>query len=82
MPIADKPTEFGGKVQKNGIQPRKTPINGEGHEPSASEKLRLIYTTGQDADSTLTPDGGVSFHGDDQAQIDALKANLAKLPRL
>lgn len=60
MPADLPPSEFGGKVQKNGIQPqspnarspRGFPPAG-GHEPTASEKLRLVYMTGQDEDSTM-----------------------------
>lgn len=38
-----EPSEFGGKVGQNGFQP--TPP----HVPEAFEKLRAIYTTGDDS---------------------------------
>lgn len=64
MAVRDKPSEYGGRVQRNGIQPPVTPKGAPGHEPTASEKLRLIYQTGQDEDSTRNPDSErESFNG-------------------
>lgn len=63
MAARDKPSEYGGKVQRNGIQPPVAPSGAPGHELTASEKLRMIYQTGQDADSTKLPDNGESFNG-------------------
>lgn len=63
MAVRDKPSEYGGKVQRNGIQPPVTPKGAPGHEPTASEKLRLTYLTGQDEDSTKAPDNGEAFSG-------------------
>jgi hypothetical protein len=63
----DRPTEFGGKVQRNGIQPPKAPLPSRsiptGHVPYAYELLRLQYQTGQTADSTRAPDKGEAFAG-------------------
>ena len=49
------PSEFGGKVQKNRVQPSP-------HVPTASEKLMLLYTTG-DVDGSKNPDAGEAFSG-------------------
>lgn len=49
------PGEFDGKTQRNGIQPFP-------HEPTASEKLSLVYRTGSEA-GDAKPDGGVAFTG-------------------
>lgn len=48
-------SEFGGKIQKNGIFPPVAPSGLPGHEPTAIEKLRLLRTTGQDEDTTRIP---------------------------
>lgn len=49
MPDAlGKPSEFGGKVQPNRVQPPP-------HVPTPSERLMLMYTTG-DESGTLPPD--------------------------
>lgn len=50
-----KPSEFGGKAQKNGIQPAEPATSPFGHTMTASEELRLIYTTGQDKDQSMDP---------------------------
>lgn len=64
MPDPLPPSEFGGKVQKNRIQPPATPEGGAGHQPSVSEQLLLMYTTGQIEDSTRDPEKlGESFQG-------------------
>jgi hypothetical protein len=56
MPDAfSQPSEFGGRIQRNGIQPLP-------HIPTASEKLSLMYRTG-DVDGSKEPDGGLSFSG-------------------
>jgi hypothetical protein len=39
MPDPGPPSEFGGKIQRNGVQPPP-------HEPTASEQLSLMYRTG------------------------------------
>ena len=49
MPDAlGKPSEFGGKIQKNGVQPPP-------HVPTASERLSLLYRTGSES-GTVDPD--------------------------
>lgn len=56
MPDAlGKPSEFGGKIQRNGVQPSP-------HIPTASERLSLIYRTG-DPDGTKDADGGLTMSG-------------------
>lgn len=67
--MAEMPaSEFGGKVQKNTIQPPVTPLGHPGHtDLDAAEKLRLQYLTGQpgdmEQDSTRPPDNGEAFTG-------------------
>lgn len=63
MPDRGAPSEFGGKVQRNGIQPPVSPSGMKGHTPDANEKLRLFYQTGQTEDSTKLRDGGETFSG-------------------
>lgn len=64
MSMFDQPTEYGGKVQRNTIQPPVTPRGHKGHtELTNDERLRLIYMTGQDEDTTRDPDGGEAFSG-------------------
>lgn len=59
-----KPSEFGGTTQRNGIAPPVTPNGHTGHvDLLALEKLRLIYLTGQDEDTTRKPDDGEAFTG-------------------
>lgn len=71
-----KASEFGGSDGKHGIQPEKPDaVTKEGvpapsgHLPTASEKLRLIYTTGtedQQADVDLAiMDGWAHDEGDE-----------------
>lgn len=55
MPDPYKPSEFGGKVRKNRVQPLP-------HIPTASEAVMLGYTTG-DASGVSDPDGGEAFNG-------------------
>jgi len=55
MPGAGAPSEFGGKVRLNRTQPPP-------HEPTASEKLMLGYTTG-DETGDKRPDKGEAFSG-------------------
>lgn len=69
-------SEFGGKPQRNGIQPPLTPQGKHGHSLTVSERLRMIYTTGQDADSTRDRDGGEAFTG-----ILPLAEQLAVMPK-
>lgn len=45
MPDPGPPSEFGGKVRPNRVQPPP-------HEPTASEKLMLLYTTGDETGAT------------------------------
>lgn len=52
---ANKPSEFGGAVNKLGIQPPP-------HIPTASEQLSLMYRTG-DVDGSKPEDGGLAFSG-------------------
>lgn len=71
MPDRGKPSEFGGKVQKNGIQPQVPvalsprgvpPVSG--HEMTPSEELRQIYRTGT-TDQTADPDPDAFVGGRD-----------------
>lgn len=63
MPDKYPPSEFGGKVQKNRVQPPVRPDGVVGHiRPTASEKLMLTYTTGFD-DNLHDPDDGSAFTG-------------------
>ena len=63
MPAQGKPSEFGGKVQDNTIQPAdpgalspKGNVYEGGHILTASEELRLPYLTGTtDQDAPLDP---------------------------
>jgi len=57
MPDKFKPSEFGGKVRKNRVQPPP-------HVATSSEKLMLGYTTG-DPEPTVDsmPDDGSAFAG-------------------
>lgn len=55
MPGAGPPSEFGGRQQRNRVQPPP-------HEPTASEMLMLGYTTG-DESGALAPDDGAAFNG-------------------
>lgn len=68
------PSEFGGKTQPNGIQPPRTPRGQAGHTMTESERLRMIYQTGQDEDSTAMPDNGEAFSG--LVDIETQKASL------
>lgn len=63
MPDSFPPSEYGGKVQRNTVQPPRTPRGHKGHTPTASEKATLMYTTGDDEDSTKPPDNGEAFSG-------------------
>lgn len=60
---SNKPSEFGGKSQKNTIQPPITPRGGRGHTPTPSEEMHLLYATGQTVDSTRPPDTGEAMTG-------------------
>ena len=68
-PDTGRPSEYGGKVLPNGFQPEapdaRSP-NGElpdgGHELTSSEKLSLIYGTGQEDDPTMDRDEA-AFYG-------------------
>lgn len=48
-------TEFGGKPQKNGVQPPP-------HIPTQSERLMLLYSTGDESGQSA-PDGGDTWSG-------------------
>jgi len=62
--MALAPSEYGGHTQRNGIAPPRTPLGKVGHSPTASEKLRLLYITGQNEDSTANPQPKrEAFHG-------------------
>lgn len=64
MSSFDVPTEYGGKVQRNTIQPPVTPRGHKGHtELTNDELLRLGYLTGQTIDTTRVPDNGEAFRG-------------------
>jgi hypothetical protein len=56
------PSEFGGKPQLNRVQPSTTPAGTKGHAPDPSERLMLVYTTG-DESGLSDPDGGEAFAG-------------------
>lgn len=45
MPDPYAPSEFGGKVGKNLVQPDITPTGAQGHSPSEGERLGLYYRT-------------------------------------
>jgi len=62
MPDALSPSEFGGKVQKNRVQPPVRPDGKPGHSPTPSEQLMLVYTTGTE-DGAALPDDGEAFNG-------------------
>jgi hypothetical protein len=62
MPDNLKPSEFGGKVQKNRVQPAITPDGLPGHLPTASEQMMLTYTTG-DTSGLKDPDNGAAWNG-------------------
>jgi len=76
MPDAlGKASEFGGKVQRNRVQPPP-------HVPTPSERLMLMYTTG-DESGTLDPDkNGDVFAGflpeEEQRAIRAAEGALDK----
>lgn len=64
MSTFDTPSEYGGKVQRNTIQPPVTPRGHAGHtELTNDELLRLSYLTGQTEDTTMPPDTGEAFTG-------------------
>jgi hypothetical protein len=71
------PSEFGGRQQRNTIQPPVTPAGTPGHtQLTADEKLRLDYLTGQHDDTTRNPDNGEAFEG-----ILPLADQLERMPR-
>lgn len=53
---AGPPSEFGGKVQKNRVQPPP-------HEPTPSERMMLLYTTGDESGNLDPESNGESFDG-------------------
>lgn len=55
MPAPYPPSEFGGKIQRNNVQPPP-------HEPTESERLSLMYRTGDESGQSM-PDGGEAFNG-------------------
>jgi hypothetical protein len=62
--LFDQPSEFGGKGQRNTIQPPVTPRGHKGHTALTSDELlRLGYLTGQEIDTTIDPDSGEAFGG-------------------
>lgn len=62
MPDKLAPSEFGGKAQRNRVQPPVTPDGRAGHTPTASEQVMLTYTTG-DPTGVSDPDNGEAFSG-------------------
>lgn len=62
MPDKFAPSEFGGKVQKNRVQPSVNPVGRPGHIPTPSEEAMLTYTTG-DPTGLSDPDNGEAFTG-------------------
>jgi len=68
MAASDRPTEYGGKPMKNGIQPRRTPAGKAGHRATAEETMRLVKTTYQPGgpeaiNQEARPDTGEAFAG-------------------
>lgn len=61
MPDPYAPSEFGGKILRNNIQPAISPAGKQGHTPDPGEELTLFYRT------MKTDDSGVQdvdyFHG-------------------
>lgn len=56
-------TEYGGKVQKNRVQPIiPTGEHGLSHEPTAAEQVMLTYTTADETGAS-DPDDGEAFAG-------------------
>jgi hypothetical protein len=55
MPDPYKPSEFGGKIQENRVQPPP-------HIPNQAERLMLLYTTGDESGQS-SPDNGETFEG-------------------
>jgi hypothetical protein len=43
MPDPYAPSEFGGKMTRNLVQPDVTPTGAKGHEPDVGERLGLYY---------------------------------------
>jgi len=64
MPDKLPPSEWGGRVQKNRVQPPITPAGTQGHNPldDPSEQVMLTYTTG-DPTGLSDPDDGEAFAG-------------------
>ncbi len=56
MPDALPPSEFGGKIQRNGIMPPP-------HSPTAAEKLSLTYRTGDETGKTNDDRYAETFNG-------------------
>lgn len=61
MAPKNTPSEFGGRVQRNGVQPRP-------HVPTRSEALSLLYRTGSETGKNpftgkMEPDHGEAFSG-------------------
>lgn len=80
MPAKNTPSEFGGRVQRNGTQPRP-------HRPTSSEALSLMYRTGsEDGINPFTkraaPDNGEAFEGllpvSEQTKIKEAAGDLVK----
>jgi hypothetical protein len=68
-PDTSPASEYGGKVLDNGFQPENPDSRSPngllpegGHELTSSEKLSLIYGTGQEQDPTMDRDAA-AFHG-------------------
>lgn len=59
MPAEGPPSEFGGKIGKNTVYPKPADAL------SSSDKLRLIYLTGQEEDS-IAPVRPGTFQGNGQ----------------
>lgn len=74
MPNLGAPSEFGGKPQRNGVQPPP-------HRPTPSERLSLMYRTGRE-DGTAAPDNGEAWLGllplDDQRALRETAGDLDK----
>lgn len=67
-------SEFGGKPKRNGVQPRP-------HTPTASEKLMLGYTTGDESGDTIIrdPEGVIMTGLNPRKEQEALRQQAGDL---
>lgn len=76
--MARRPSEFSGRTHANGVWPETPePLSPAGNpaaereELTAQEKMRLVYSTGQDDDSTLKPDPKVFLGQQHRSEVTA-----------